>query len=229
MTFIGERIEAAPAPLELARLALLVGGIEQEGKRYLENFRDFDGVRRQREAVAENSDHRQNGVAGTGFVGIEKTRHRDEGGIDAGFLLRFAQGRLDERDVVRVGAPAGKRHLAGVPCQMMRALRQKNMRLLAQDERQKDRSRFQNDLFGRTILRIEIIVAALWIERQRRRLGQEAAAQKFHATADDALTDRCGSFLAHAAEPKRKKTPSLHTPEKPACSPSPGTARSASW
>src|SRR5476649_2919668 len=111
MAFIREGIETARAALEFTGLLLLVGRIEQEGQRYFENLSNLGSMRRERETIAEQPDDGKNGVARAGLVGVEKSSHGHESRIDAGFLLRFAQGGFDQGDVARIGAAAGKRHL----------------------------------------------------------------------------------------------------------------------
>jgi hypothetical protein len=108
-------------------VALLICGIEQEGKRHFEHVGDFDRVRRQRKRRLDPADDRRHAVPGHRLVLGEMAENRDLRRRKADFFGCLAQRRCHERRVFRLDASAGKADLARMVGQRRAALRQQHL------------------------------------------------------------------------------------------------------
>src|SRR5215469_3426025 len=97
VTLIGESIELAPVALPFAGVSLAVRGIEQEGERDLEDFRDFLRIGKRRKPPGQKPDDREDGEAGARLVGVEKSGNRNKACGYPGLLMRLAQSGVRER------------------------------------------------------------------------------------------------------------------------------------
>ena len=90
----------------------MILGIEQESERYLEHLVHFARIGHDLERRLDQADHRRHAKAGARVVLGQPSEHFDAGGREADLFRGFAQRRVLGACVVRLGAAAGKAHLA---------------------------------------------------------------------------------------------------------------------
>ena len=92
----------------------MVGRIEDEGERHLENFGDLDRVGDETLDRPHQPDDRRHVETGAGKPGVEPPDDFDMAGRQADFLLGLAQRRGARIAVLGIDPSAGQRDLAGM-------------------------------------------------------------------------------------------------------------------
>jgi len=161
---------------QIDEAALVMARIHQVRERHFEDVGHFRRVRTQGEPGAQDADHRRDEKTGAGTIFGQTTEHLDARTLDADFLVRLAQGRIDRRGVARFETAARKCHLPRVIAQMVRALgQQKGIAVRMLDDRHQDRRRTR---FGLVAAKAVVELFGL----PRRRMCQPFA-QRGHAQA----------------------------------------------
>src|SRR3990172_12490464 len=86
----GYRIVVPRHALPVARMALHILLIHQEGERHFEGYVHLAGVERERKARLDARNHRHDAVPKRGHVEIEIAERLDVAAVEADFLLRLA-------------------------------------------------------------------------------------------------------------------------------------------
>ena len=112
-------------------MALVVCRRHQELQRHFEGLGHFEAVQRQRERRLDQRDHRRDDEGGDGGIGRQLADHLDMAWPKADFFFGLAQRSGGGVLVVRLRASAGEADLPRVVAQMIGALREQHVHVIA--------------------------------------------------------------------------------------------------
>jgi len=138
--------------------------IEHAGQGQAENLRDFPGAGPPVDRLMDDTDHRRNPIAGYGIETIEQTQKFDGPGLEPDFFAGFAQGSRDREALAGLGPTAGQSDLPTVTGHAPVADRQKNVRLVIEDQRDQNGGRYRAS---------SVAALAMALDRQAVRSGTQ--------------------------------------------------------
>ena len=138
VSLVWHRIVGAHSAPPFALVQLVVGRVEEEVERHLEDGRDFARVDFQLEPRCDEGNHGIDVEVRAGPVVVEIAQRLDPRLVQADLLAWFTLRRLEFVVVVRFDLAAGERDLAGVAGQVGGAFGQQDRRLVVHDDWEED-------------------------------------------------------------------------------------------